>query len=69
MPAFIEPQKAKKLTAKDLEDMELHDMKDLGRVHILRVWGGWIYWSFENAKVVAGVFVPQRRSQESETQL
>lgn len=60
MPAFIETTKAKGATAEVLKDMNLHETIDLGRVHILRVWAGWIYWSFENAKVVAAVFVPQR---------
>jgi len=67
MPVFIDTQKSKKITAKDLKDMELHDMKDLGRVHILRVWGGWIYWSFEASKVASAVFVPQEKSQQSES--
>jgi len=67
MPAFIEPTKAKKVTAKVLSDMEMCDMIDLGRVHILRVWGGWIYYSFEQAKVVSAVFVPQTKSQQSES--
>ncbi len=68
MPAFIEDSKAKNATAKVLKDMEMHEMIDLGRVHILRVWAGWIYWSFENAKVAAAVFVPQTSSQQSESQ-
>jgi len=64
MPSFVDTKKAKITTAKVLKDMEMHQMIDLGRVHILRVWGGWIYWSFENAKVVAAVFVPQTSSRE-----
>ncbi len=67
MSAFIEPAKAKKVTAKVLDDMEMCDMIDLGRVHILRVWRGWIYYSFEQAKVVSAVFVPQAKSQQPET--
>ena len=61
MSKFIDGAKAKGVTAQDLQDMNLHGTKDLGRVHILRVWAGWIYWSFENAKVVTAVFVPEKR--------
>lgn len=62
MPAFI----TKKVTAKVLDDMEMCDMLDLGRVHVLRVWRGWIYYSFEASKVVSAVYVPQEKSQQSE---
>ena len=61
MPTFIDPKKAKDTTAIILKEMNLHETIDLGRVHILRVWGGWIYWSFESSKVVAAVFVPQEK--------
>lgn len=60
MSKFIDPIKAKGATAIVLKEMDLHDTIELGRVYVLRVWGGWIYWSFEGAKVVTSVFVPQR---------
>lgn len=59
MGVFIDTAKAKQCDASTLRDMELHDMIDLGRVHVLRVWAGWIYYSFENAKVASATFVPQ----------
>ncbi len=62
MPVFIDATKAKSATPMVLDEMEMHETIDLGRVHILRVGGGWIYYSFENAKVVSAVFVPQTRS-------
>ncbi len=67
MPAFIDTAKAKKVTAKVLDDMEMCEMIDLGRVHILRVWRGWIYYSFEASKVASAVFVPQEKSQHPES--
>ena len=60
MSLFIDPAKAKNATPIVLKDMDLHETIDLGRVHILRVWGGWIYYSLEAAKVISAVFVPQR---------
>ena len=63
MAAFI----TKKVTAKVLDDMEICDIIDLGRVHVLRVWRGWIYYSFEASKVASAVFVPQEKSQQSES--
>jgi hypothetical protein len=65
MPPNIDAEKAKKATPQILKDMEIHETIDLGRVHILRVWAGWIYWSFEESKVVAAVFVPQTTSEQS----
>ncbi len=65
MPVFIDPMKAKEATAIALKDMDMHATINLGRVYILRVWGGWIYWSFEGSKAVVAVFVPQTTSQES----
>jgi len=65
VPPNIDAAKAKKATSQTLKDMKIHDTIDLGRVHILRVWAGWIYWSFENSKVVAAVFVPQTTSEQS----
>ena len=65
MPPNIDAAKAKKVTSQILKDMEIHDTINLGRVHILRVWAGWIHWSFENLKVVAAVFVPQTTSEQS----
>lgn len=65
MPPNIDAAKAKKATSQVLTDMEIHDTIDLGRVHILRVWAGWIYWSFEDSKVVAAVFVPQTTLEQS----
>ncbi len=59
MPTFIDGKKAKEITPTAVKEMNFHDTKDLGRVHILRVWAGWIYYSFENAKVSSAVFVPQ----------
>ena len=59
MAAFIDPAKAKETTAEDLKNMNLHSMIDLGRVHVLRVWAGWIYWAFEHGEPVTAVFVPQ----------
>jgi len=67
MSVFIDGAKAKKATPQALKDMNLHQTIDLGRVHILRVWAGWIYYSFEAAKVVSAVFVPQTSSQQSES--
>jgi len=64
MSVFIDGQKAKRASPAALKEMEIHETIDLGRVHILRVWGGWIYYSFENAKVVSAVFVPQTGSQQ-----
>lgn len=69
MASFIDPAKAKKATAIVLKDMNLHETIDLGRVHILRVWAGWIYWSFEGAKAVTAVFVPQGKIEDYEEQL
>ena len=70
MPPFIDAAKSKNATPIILKEMEFHQTIDLGRVHILRVWGGWIYYSFEAAKVVSAVFVPQRTlSDEQEQQL
>lgn len=60
MPAFINPQKAKSATEKVLKDMEMHTTISLGRVHILRVLAGWIYYSSDEGKVSAAVFVPQK---------
>jgi len=59
MPAFIDAMKAKSATSTALKEMEMHQTIDLGRVHILRVWGGWIYYSFEHAEVATAVFVPR----------
>ena len=59
MSLFIDGEKAKEVTAMVLKEMDLHQMIDLGGVYILRVWGGWIYWSFEGAKAATAVFVPQ----------
>ena len=67
MGVFIEPAKAKEATALKLKEMNLHEKIGLGRVHILRVWGGWIYYSFEASKVSSAVFVPQEKSQQSES--
>ncbi|HUU16028.1 MAG TPA: hypothetical protein VMW72_02670 [Sedimentisphaerales bacterium] len=67
MHEFIDAAKATKVTAKVLDDMEMCEMIDLGRVHILRVWRGWIYYSFEDSKVVSAVFVPQTKSQQLES--
>ena len=69
MPLFIDPAKAKGVTPVVLNEMKLHSMIDLGRVFILRVWGGWIYWSFEGAKVATAVFVPQGTIEDGEEQL
>lgn len=66
MTAFIEPAKAKKVTAEVLKNMDLHQMIDLGRVYILRVWAGWIYWNLEPSKPVTAVFVPQTTSTSNE---
>jgi hypothetical protein len=45
MSAFIDPVKAVKATPIVLKEMNFHEIKDLGRVHVLRVWAGWIYFT------------------------
>jgi len=64
MPAFIEREKSREVNALKLKEMSLHEMIDLGRVHILRVWGGWIYYIFKGSEVISAVYVPQTSSQE-----
>ena len=64
MTYFIEKDKAEKATPVALKNMNFHEMIDLGRVQILRVWCGWIYWSIEKGAVTAAVFVPQTSSEQ-----
>jgi len=63
---FIDPEKVKDATPIVLKEMNLHEMKVLGHLHILRVWGGWIYWSFVGTEAVTGVFVPQGNIEDYE---
>lgn len=60
MSKFIDGKKAQEATPNVLKEMKFHQTINLGRVEVLRVWGGWIYWSFESSKVVTAVFVPKR---------
>ena len=60
MAIYLDPKKAKEATPIVLKDMDFHELRDLGRVQVLRVWAGWIYFTFEGSKVVTSVFVPQR---------
>ena len=64
MSAFIDAKKAKEATPIFLKEMEIHQIIDLGRVFVLRVWGGWIYYTFEGSKPNSAVFVPQGGSSE-----
>lgn len=59
---------------KELDEMSLLEEKDLGHSLVLKVTGGWIYWktftetgsnTIPICRSVAGVFVPEKQSQES----